>query len=591
METCSGDADSDGDKMTDCEEAKLCTGPNDPDTDGDGVSDFDELVKHTDPCNPDTDDDGLSDGEEQTFGMNPNERDSDDDGTIDGNEWIVDACERTEPADVRNHSNRDGNWTFLLPEDFESYDNLELSGIDSGTASAVYRDREADVSGFLLSVEAPDDAVPPVERLGNQLEPAARSTGGRVARRRNVGRIEPRGGHPAGRFELDLAFDDERTLTDVRNALLVELAPFEDSQVSSLPRPDHERTNKVRVVGALVQRSDTDDSPGRMVYSVALAPTRVHTTYSTALFRVEDATDTTALAAFGTNTSPQCDRFKVGTLPKRKLDILWVLQGGGSSDWRRTAARSIEQVGESLESSVVDVRHAVTNMHSENDGRPFGSPIWVSRANALRTRADGAALACSESPDWSCPTDSPEGVTTATRGFQYLAGELEEEPPADERFRSGRLTTSVIVFVADRNPSDAGAAIRQQLRDILRRPRVVAFARTPGPECNPPDRADLYDRLARGSGGRPVDACDPDETLAPLLAGGTVSYTNPPTLSEIPISGSLVSYQEGSRIPRSRSDGFTTSRSNPRYLQFYGSYRRSVTDSAGRVFRYLSFRD
>ena len=64
-------ADSDGDGLTDLQEADLGTDPNNPDTDGDGVSNVDEVACNTDPLNPDTDGDGDDDGLEKAFGSDP----------------------------------------------------------------------------------------------------------------------------------------------------------------------------------------------------------------------------------------------------------------------------------------------------------------------------------------------------------------------------------------------------------------------------------------------------------------------------------------------------------------------------------------
>jgi|GEM_PF-4836003 len=57
------------------------------DTDGDGLSDEDEAIARTDSQNPDTDGDGLEDGDEvYTLGTDPTEADTDDDGLSDGHE-------------------------------------------------------------------------------------------------------------------------------------------------------------------------------------------------------------------------------------------------------------------------------------------------------------------------------------------------------------------------------------------------------------------------------------------------------------------------------------------------------------------------
>jgi len=80
--------DTDGDGLTDAQEAKLGTNPNKADTDGDRLSDGDEVNKYkTDPLKADTDGDGLSDGDEVlSHGTDPLKADTDGDGLNDGDE-------------------------------------------------------------------------------------------------------------------------------------------------------------------------------------------------------------------------------------------------------------------------------------------------------------------------------------------------------------------------------------------------------------------------------------------------------------------------------------------------------------------------
>ena len=92
--------DSDGDGLSDGEEARLGTNPLLADTDGDGLSDYMEVkVFGTDPKNADTDGDGLTDALELATGVtdtydtltatNPLDADSDDDGLRDGDEVLA----------------------------------------------------------------------------------------------------------------------------------------------------------------------------------------------------------------------------------------------------------------------------------------------------------------------------------------------------------------------------------------------------------------------------------------------------------------------------------------------------------------------
>jgi uncharacterized protein (TIGR03382 family) len=102
-----GPVDTDGDGLTDDEEAVLGTDPNDPDTDDDGLNDGEEVQTHgTDPLDPDTDGDGLDDGDELVGAdgtpftgdeTDPTDADTDNDGLNDGDEVTVHGTDPTDP--------------------------------------------------------------------------------------------------------------------------------------------------------------------------------------------------------------------------------------------------------------------------------------------------------------------------------------------------------------------------------------------------------------------------------------------------------------------------------------------------------------
>jgi len=65
--------DSDGDGLSDFQEAQIGTSPTSTDTDVDQLSDYDEVMLYkSNPLDPDTDNDGYLDGEEVKNGYNPN---------------------------------------------------------------------------------------------------------------------------------------------------------------------------------------------------------------------------------------------------------------------------------------------------------------------------------------------------------------------------------------------------------------------------------------------------------------------------------------------------------------------------------------
>lgn len=81
--------DSDGDGLTDAEEAALGTNPNNPDSDGDSLSDGAEVNLGSNPLLADTDGDGLNDGLELAFGTGLLVPDTDGDGLSDGAEVAI----------------------------------------------------------------------------------------------------------------------------------------------------------------------------------------------------------------------------------------------------------------------------------------------------------------------------------------------------------------------------------------------------------------------------------------------------------------------------------------------------------------------
>ncbi len=133
--------DTDGDGLTDAEEAELGTDPNSADTDGDGLTDGDEVNEYeTDPLSADTDGDGLNDGEEvNSHNTDPNNPDTDGDGLNDGeevNEY------RTDP----NAADSDG-------DGLNDYDEVMEHNTDPNNA-------DSDGDGFTDSQEIEMDTDP-----------------------------------------------------------------------------------------------------------------------------------------------------------------------------------------------------------------------------------------------------------------------------------------------------------------------------------------------------------------------------------------------------------------------------------------------
>lgn len=101
-------ADTDGDGLSDADEARLGTDPRNPDTDDDGINDGNEVhVYKTDPLNLDTDGDTLYDGGELIYETDPLKPDTDGDGLSDGYEVYVSLTDPTK-ADTDGDGISDG---------------------------------------------------------------------------------------------------------------------------------------------------------------------------------------------------------------------------------------------------------------------------------------------------------------------------------------------------------------------------------------------------------------------------------------------------------------------------------------------------
>ena len=167
--------DSDGDGLTDTQEASLGTNPNDSDSDDDGWSDGAEVNTHTtDPLDSDSDNDGLSDGAEvnthttdpedsdsdndtindgaevNTYGTNPKKSDTDSDGLNDAAEINT---HTTDPkkSDTDNDGLSDGaevNTHTTNPKDSDSDDDGLSDGAEVNTHTTNPKDSDSDDDGL-----------------------------------------------------------------------------------------------------------------------------------------------------------------------------------------------------------------------------------------------------------------------------------------------------------------------------------------------------------------------------------------------------------------------------------------------------------
>ena len=148
----SAGGDTDGDGLSDAQEAALGTNATVSDTDGDGLKDGDEVNDHqTDPLERDTDADGFEDGEEIALGSDPvrPDADNDEDGLTDEDEFFHGANPGV--ADTDGDTINDGDEVNSDPPTSPALSDTDGDSIADNTEKALGTNgAEADTDGDSL---------------------------------------------------------------------------------------------------------------------------------------------------------------------------------------------------------------------------------------------------------------------------------------------------------------------------------------------------------------------------------------------------------------------------------------------------------
>jgi len=507
---CTNTKDSDGDRLNDCEEANLCTDPENADTDGDGIGDLEEFEIGTDPCSADTDGDGVPDDEERDLGFDPNNPDTDGDGTADGEEWIVDACRTTAPHELDVHEHEQGNWTFAVPEDVETFRRWQLdSDVPTGSSAAEFSDEATDLGGFVVSFDASGGPGTPAERLRSRVTSTLQSLG-RVTTSRLDGAHESSGGAPGYTTSHTVEFSNVRRIRDVRRALVFGVAPFGRDATNTAPTGRVGASKTLRIRTYLTVRSEGDSGTRRVVVTGILAPESRWQRQEDTFFLGRDLTNGTALAPHDTPIRSRCERWYAEPAPEPKLDVYWVVDSDLPSDWHPKLRTAVESLHRRTDPRPFELRQGFTNMQSANGGRLYGDMEWRTTASGARRALEGAALQCSRSGGWACDESQPSGMRAARAGLKRLIpdGTDERDPRRHKRL--------VVVLVTDGPAAVGGTADEANIEQFFAGPEAQSFsgfqvlidAWTPGPECMSGPDGQLYDQIAADSEvGRAFDAC------------------------------------------------------------------------------------
>lgn len=299
----SGDCDYDG--LYDCEERRLGTEVCEPDSDSDGVVDGQEVVKGTDPLDPDTDDDCVEDGKEIALGLDPLSPDTYDDGTNDCDRWVTTACDNPEPEPVRHYSSGPaGNWKLALAHRFANYTLLSVDGAsaENHLAGAVYSDPTNEIAGGIVSATPTAAQSTPHDAITSHHD--ALRTFGETPDFFETPEFLTHDYHRAAGARVSLEVDTPISTTELRNRLLLALAPFTRSEVTGLPADTGAQHQSFRVSVSVINREDCDGSK-QLLTVLAVTPAAQYERLRVR-FWVDDLTNTTNVAEGWYIEAAQC---------------------------------------------------------------------------------------------------------------------------------------------------------------------------------------------------------------------------------------------------------------------------------------------
>jgi hypothetical protein len=552
------------------------TDPTKADTDGDGLTDSQEDrnqngvvdAGETDPNNPDMDSDGVLDGDEDRNGngvvdpneTDPNNPDTDGDGILDGDEAATLVCSQDALKVVNFHSSEVADFRLALETFYDVAEPLLRSGVETGM---MFYDSSHQIAGFLLS-RVPNHASAAAQEAADRTLISSVATIGTATSRA----LDTFDGYPAVIATYDLTAGSQ-TGPEMANGLVTVLSGGAQLdgllQAAGVATPDFQLSTEtvyrdatqVIVVGALTPASRLNDDQ---------------------IIRIEDVTNSTALAGYTDQTDMQCDGFL--SVGNNQVDFIWIVDNSDSmGDEQAAVAAAGDAMGALLATTTLDWRVGVANADAAFDGLLYGGftdDIATFKSDILAQGTTGSPLERSlemglNAIDHSLPCASGDKWKLrcgATRIVIILSDE-DDETIEDQ---SG----------GDNYPGDPHPPLVETFARGYRDREAILFAIAGGnPRCPTAYNASKgINAVVNAVGGGSVGSiCDADQTanvenIIRAASGISSTYvlSQPPISSTIKVAAVPAPAQAPREVPRSRTDGFDYDGVTNAIL-FYGSFR------------------
>jgi hypothetical protein len=470
------------------------------------------------------------------------------------------------PLLIKSHAS--GDWTVAL-EPQSGYKKTTIADATSKEAAAAL---DYDVNGHQVNITGKLSGTVTVRDKGRQ---GTSHDGFSVVR--------------ATTLELELAAP--ATVTTVRHFAMAGILQRQFSGLSSLPPTFGIQTSslvlrlftlirndgRVIFLGAVTDRAN-DESVNKQASTIAL-----------------DLATGTGLAKASRLPHGVCDTQSVTSVPKNKVEIVWVIDESNSMQLKRDdIADNAAAFFVQLQQTGLDFRMGVTNVCSPNGSHASAVGKFCSTGSISPDHNGGQDrfLLPSEQATFSACVRNPPGLEMGSEYGLVNAREAVERHLPRAKNSPSKIRPEaqlVIIVVTDEGPQSVKnvigwqpfgkcslTAADQALVDSAVAPYLDLFSGASDPEtkvdyfqviggtCSstgctyPPDVAHGYSEVAQQLAGQVHDVCQ--QNLSPsinTIISSIVASSSPLRLSQVPIATSLKLSLDGAVLQRSKVNGFT----------------------------------
>ena len=516
---------------------------------------------------------------------------------------------------MQYQSDQAGDWTVAL-EAKSNYNTVSVSGAKAKQAAATFdfNVNWQQVAGFVAS--RPSSAKDAATESAAVLTAAKSAIYGSLILGDSGAKITSHDGFSAvSGTTINITLSSTSDVSLLRNNLLAVLAGVSSSSLSKLPTTFGAPATSFVVRLATVLRKD-----GRVLFIGAVTDSAGDQDISkvTGLLS-RDLSNSSHLAVASASTQTTCEASAVATLPKNKVDFIWVADESGSmNDNRLDIANNAANLFTQAKNAGLDFRMGVTNVCSPTGSYKAAVGKFCSKISSSSSDMGGTDrfLLPTEAATFAACIKNPPGYEGGSEyglvnAKQAVAKHLPRAANSPAKIRSGAQV--VIIVVTDEFPQSLASTIgysssktctltssvQAKVDAALNKDYIpyfsgvpsagsaISFFHTIGGTCKNACNAYVahgYKELSAKFKGKLYDVCQKDLSGSiKKIIDGINAAGSALTLKSKPVSGSIMVAADSKTLARSRWSGFDYAPST-NAIQLFGS--ATVTKGSKLVVSY-----